>query len=82
MGYDEESGNSLIWFLAGLSIGALVALLYAPRSGRETRRYISKKADEARDFVSERGQELYDRGRELAEEASELVERGRKLAKR
>ena len=79
MGYDEDGGNNFVWFLVGLSIGALVALLYAPRSGRDTRRYLSKKADEARDFVSERGQELYDRSRELVEEASE---RGRKFAKR
>ncbi len=81
MAHEEDGGSRVLWFLAGLGIGSVLALLYAPRSGRETRRYIQKKADEAREFIAERGQEVCERGREIVEEAAGLVERGRKLAK-
>ena len=33
----ERDGNSFVWFLAGLGLGALAGVLYAPRSGSETR---------------------------------------------
>ena len=33
----SEQSSGFSWFLAGLGIGALVGVLYAPKSGRETR---------------------------------------------
>ena len=41
------------FFLAGLGIGAVIALLFAPRSGKETRDMIVQKAEEGRDFVND-----------------------------
>jgi len=38
-------------FLAGLGLGALVGVLYAPKSGRETRQSLIDAAEEGRDFV-------------------------------
>ena len=38
----EESGK-LGWFVAGAVLGGAVALLYAPKSGKETRDFINKK---------------------------------------
>ena len=35
----QESGDKVVWFLAGAAIGAAIALLYAPASGEETRRF-------------------------------------------
>jgi hypothetical protein len=85
----DHDGSKVAWFLVGAAVGAAVALLYAPGSGRETRKYIRKKADQGRDSLVEvskdirdRGREIYDRGREIAEEAGELLERGRKLVAR
>lgn len=80
MGYDD-GGNRLTWFLVGIGIGAVVALLYAPQKGKDTRRMISKRAEDARDYIEEHGSEIYERGRDLVEDASDLVERGRKLAR-
>lgn len=50
----EEEGklhhNTLgIGLLAGLLIGGVVALLYAPKSGKETRKLLMDKAEETRD---------------------------------
>jgi gas vesicle protein len=83
---DNDSGTSVGWFLAGAAVGAAVALLYAPKTGKDTRRFLNKTGRQSRKTMEsngrelmERGKELYDRGRKIAEEASDLFERGRKL---
>lgn len=82
----QESGDKVVWFLAGAAIGAAIALLYAPSTGEETRAKLLEKANEGRDVLGERGRDLMDRGRELyskgkgmADEAADLLERGRKI---
>ena len=82
----QESGDKVVWFLAGAAIGAAIALLYAPATGEETRAKLLEKANEGRDVLGERGRDLMDRGRELyskgkgmADEAADLLERGRKI---
>lgn len=84
----DDEGAGFVWFLIGVAVGASVALLYAPQSGRETREYITKKTREGRELVNETSRELYDkgtdlfeRGREIADEAADIFERGRKLAR-
>jgi gas vesicle protein len=75
----------VLWFVAGAAVGAGVALLYAPQSGEETRKYLRKKAEEAKEKVVDAGEDLTDKGRTLYEKgakvvegAGELLERGRK----
>ena len=46
---DNGGSGSFGWFLAGLGIGALVGVLYAPKSGQETRDELAANALEARD---------------------------------
>ncbi|HEV3331667.1 MAG TPA: YtxH domain-containing protein [Bryobacteraceae bacterium] len=84
----EEGSNTLAWFLTGALIGATVALLYAPRSGKDTRRYITDKTQESKDAVTETskdildaGRDMFERGRRLVEDAADLFERGRTLVK-
>jgi gas vesicle protein len=83
---DDSSGSKVVWFMAGIAVGATVALLYAPASGEQTRRKIVKKTQQGRDAVTdsgremlERGKEMYERGRKLADDAAEMFERGRKI---
>lgn len=84
MGRDAERA---MWFLAGLAVGAAIALLVAPQSGRELRRSIARKAEDTVEAISEASRELVDRGREafekgrraVAEEAEELLSRGRRI---
>jgi gas vesicle protein len=66
---DRES-NSFVWFLAGLGLGALVGVLYAPRSGSETRDVLRAHAEEGREYVRSRA-------REARDQASEWMDRGR-----
>ena len=61
------------FFLAGAGIGAGFALLFAPRTGRDTRRYLARRADESKDYVSSRGRDLY-------RHAEDAVGRGKEWA--
>jgi gas vesicle protein len=59
----------------GIGIGAVTALLYAPKSGKETRKLISRKAEDGMDFVSEQS-------REIRRQAEEAFEKGKEFATR
>jgi gas vesicle protein len=39
---------------AGILIGAIIGLLYAPRSGQETRKMVVDKVGEVKDKISEK----------------------------
>ncbi|HZD96219.1 MAG TPA: YtxH domain-containing protein [Candidatus Sulfotelmatobacter sp.] len=67
---DRDSSNSFMWFLAGLGFGTLMGVLYAPRSGRETREAIKNTAQEG-------GEYLKHRGREARESVNQWVDRGK-----
>ncbi|HWW16133.1 MAG TPA: YtxH domain-containing protein [Candidatus Dormibacteraeota bacterium] len=66
----DREGNSFVWFLAGLGLGAVVGVLYAPRSGNETREALRARAEEGRDYMR-------NRARVARDQASEWVDRGR-----
>lgn len=66
----DRDGNSLVWFLAGLGVGAAVGLLYAPQSGSETREAIRARAEEGRDYMKTRA-------RDARNQASEWVDKGK-----
>jgi gas vesicle protein len=66
----DRDRNSFVWFLAGMGIGALVGVLYAPRSGSETRDAIRARAEEGRDYMRTRA-------REARDQASDWADRGR-----
>jgi gas vesicle protein len=52
----DERSNRFGWFLTGLGLGTLVAMLYAPRSGRETREAIATGVDDGRKYLASLGQ--------------------------
>jgi gas vesicle protein len=84
----NDSTRGFTWFLAGAVCGAVVALLFAPNTGEETRKMIVKKTDETKDALTdgskefvEKGKELFERGRQAAEEAADLFDRARKMTR-
>jgi gas vesicle protein len=85
---EREEGGKLGWFVAGAVLGGAVALLYAPKSGKETRQFINKKTGEGKEAlnqtgkdVAEKGREIFDRGKQIADDAADLFERGRRLVR-
>ena len=69
---DSDGSNSFLWFLAGLGFGAIAGILYAPRSGSETREALRSRAEEGREYVRERT-------RQAREQATGWAERGREV---
>ena len=65
----ENSGSTsgFTWFLAGAVCGAVVALLYAPNSGQNTRKLIVKKTDETRDALNDGGKDMILTANRIAE---------------
>jgi gas vesicle protein len=76
----EDNGSSKLgFFLAGLGIGAILALLFAPKSGRETRDYLTGKAEEGRDYVKARSGDLRNKAEEAVGKGKDMVTRQKEL---
>ncbi len=58
------------WFLMGLGVGTALGVLYAPKSGSETRDELTTTAREKSEFVRQRS-------RQAADQVSDMVDRGR-----
>jgi gas vesicle protein len=61
------------YFLFGASMGAVAVLLFAPKTGEQTRKLIAKKAEEGKDYVASKGREFRGQAEELVEKGKELV---------
>ncbi len=76
-----EERNGFGYFLLGLGIGVAAGLLWAPRSGEETRALIADKAGEGADYLRSRAQEssefVKQRADDLKSSASDIYDRGR-----
>lgn len=71
---DEScSGNGILWFLAGLGVGAAVGVLYAPKPGNETRESILTAAEEGRDVVQERARKYKEQAQEWADRGKDVI---------
>ena len=65
----DEFGAFLVGFIVGGLTGAVVALLFAPQSGEETRALIKDKSIELRDKASSTAEEALARAEATAQEA-------------
>ncbi len=70
-----EDSSKFSYFAFGLGLGLAVGVLFAPKSGEETREFLRGKADEGKDYLRQRSEEL--RG-----QANDLVDRGRTAVNR
>jgi gas vesicle protein len=71
----DNAGSKVSYFLVGLGIGSLVGILFAPKSGEETRDFLSSKADEGRDYAQKKARELRERAEDLLERSKEVMAR-------
>ena len=71
-------------FLLGGAIGALIALLYAPKSGKQTRRDISKTARrikrETVDLVEDTIDDIHDFASDMKDKVSDIIDKGKDLS--
>jgi gas vesicle protein len=80
MGNDERSAGTsgiVLSFLLGALSGAALAILFAPRSGRETRDLLGEKLRETADRSRRLGEQAVEKGREVLEDATSALDRQR-----
>lgn len=65
-----DENNKLSYFFLGMGLGVAVGLLFAPKSGPETRDLLLSKADDGREYLKRRKEDLKD-------SANDLLDKGR-----
>jgi len=70
---DRDNSSSFLWFLAGLGFGALMGVLYAPRSGRETRDAIKNSAGEGADYLKSRSKDARETVNQWVDRSKDVV---------
>ena len=74
----EKLDSNAGYFLAGLTIGSLIGIFFAPKSGEGTREYLSKKAKEGGKHARKKARELRERAEDLVDSGKELVNQKKK----
>lgn len=70
---DED--RRISYFLLGLGVGVAVGVLFAPKSGTETRQLLKSKAEDGKEYINRRSGEW-------KESASELLDKGKQAVVR
>ena len=70
----SQVGTAITFLLIGLGVGALSALLFAPQSGKATRKQLRRKYEDALDTVedwTEQAGDMWDKGKDYAKDAKD-----------
>ncbi len=70
-----DDRSNLPYFFLGIGVGLAVGMLFAPKSGEETRALLKDRADGSRDFLRKKSGEF-------RESADDFMERGREAVSR
>lgn len=80
---DRQNSSTMLWFLGGLTLGAISIVMMAPEVNERARRGLTQggrlKLGASGLDLLQRGRELFERGCEIAEDTAELFERYNKL---
>ena len=71
----ENSSSKISYFLVGLGLGALMGILFAPKSGEETREFLLDRAEQGKEFAQRKARELRERAEDLVEQSRDAVAR-------
>ena len=85
MSNDDRSGGTagvVLSFMVGALSGAALAILFAPRSGRETREMLGERLRETTERGRNVGEQALQKGREAAEDAARYLDRQRDALER
>ena len=69
----ENPGSKVGYFLAGLGIGGVLGIFFAPQSGSDTRRQLATGVQEGKEYAERKA-------RQVREGVEEFVERGKEVA--
>jgi gas vesicle protein len=86
MSNNSSIGDKFLYFLAGAGVGAVFALLFAPKSGRETREMLARTAADGRDYLSSKAAEgkqfVENAGRKASDDFSSFIDRSKEALQR
>jgi gas vesicle protein len=74
-------GTALTFLFVGIGVGAVSALLLAPKSGRQMRRMLKRKYEDARESFDEFADQAGDWAEDVAERGSKYAKTGAKYAR-
>jgi gas vesicle protein len=73
LGSRVNAGFTVSYFLVGCGIGAVIGILFAPKSGKETRDYLSQEAEKGKEYTQRKARELRERVEDLVERGTDMV---------
>jgi gas vesicle protein len=71
----SDDRTNVGWFLAGLGLGSVVAILFAPKSGRETRKAIATGVRDSREYLASLGRNASEHATTLSDSEKGSVTR-------
>lgn len=72
-----EDDNKFSYFFLGLGLGVAAGLLFAPKSGPETRDMLMSKANEGGEYLKRRSAEIRDQANDVLERGKSTVNKQR-----
>ncbi len=70
-----EDDSKLSYFFLGLGLGVAVGVLFAPKSGEETRNLLKDKAGEGADYVKRASSDLRDQAAEAIDRSKQTIQK-------
>jgi gas vesicle protein len=81
-----NTGEKFLYFLIGGFVGAAIGLLFAPKSGEETRAFLGSKYREGTQALGEKARQgrdfVADKSREVSEAIAETIDKGKEALSR
>ena len=77
MSDESNAGEKLLYFIIGGFVGAAIGMLFAPKSGEETRAFLASRARESGDYLANQKQAIEERAATVIEQGKELLNRQR-----
>lgn len=68
-----DDDKKLSYFCLGLGIGVAVGVLFAPKAGEETRQILRSKAEEGKDFIRRRAEDIKGQAEGLADRSKDVL---------
>jgi gas vesicle protein len=69
----SKGSSAFSYFLVGLGLGSLIGILFAPKSGADTRGYLSDKLKEGSEYAHKKRHELRERVAALGKHGKNVV---------
>jgi len=74
-------GTAVTFLMIGVGAGALIALMLAPKTGKQMRKELRRRYDDARDTLQDWSEDAIDRVNDIADRSSEWADELRDLAR-